>query len=283
MAQDEWSGHLSQLLRAGKGFRLGRVDPAVKPGFSGKKSDAKRLLAAESAQLSQLQEKLYAASRVGGERSVLLVLQAMDTAGKGGIVRHVVGSMDPLGVKIAAFKAPTKSELRHDFLWRIRRQLPEVGMIGVFDRSHYEDVLVHRVRELSTPEVIEERYGLINEFEAEVTASGTTIVKVMLHIGADEQKERLGERLERPDKHWKFNVGDLDERALWPAYQEAYQVAIERTSTTHAPWHVVPANSKSYARIAVQQLLIDAMLRMKLEWPAADFDVAAAKKRLAQS
>jgi len=163
MAQDEWSGHLSQLLRAGKGFRLDRVDPAVKPGFSGKKSDAKRLLAAESAQLSQLQEQLYAASRVGGERSVLLVLQAMDTAGKGGIVRHVVGSMDPLGVKIAAFKAPTKSELRHDFLWRIRRQLPEAGMIGVFDRSHYEDVLVHRVRELSTPEVIEERYGLINE------------------------------------------------------------------------------------------------------------------------
>lgn len=283
MAKDEWTGDPYQLLRAGKGFRLDKVDPGSKPGFTGKKTHAKSLLAAESEQLSHLQEQLYAASRFGDERSVLLVLQAMDTAGKGGIVRHVVGSMDPLGVKIAAFKAPTKSELRHDFLWRIRRQLPDAGMVGVFDRSHYEDVLIHRVRELSTPDVIEERYGLINEFEAEVAASGTTIVKVMLHIGADEQKARLTERLDRPDKHWKFNVGDLDERALWPAYQEAYQVAIERTSTKHAPWHVVPANSKHYARIAVQQLLIDAMLGLKLDWPKADFDVAAAKKRLAKS
>ena len=214
---------------------------------------------------------------------MLLVLQAMDTAGKGGIVRNVVGAMDPLGLHVTSFKAPTPAEQRHDFLWRIRRRLPAAGYVGIFDRSHYEDVLIHRVRGLSSPEAIEERYGLIREFEEEVTASGTKIVKVMLHISADEQKARLAERLDRPDKHWKFSLGDLDERALWPAYQAAYQLAIERTSTPEAPWCVVPANRKWYARIAVQQLLIDAFRGLDLGWPTADFDVAEAKARLAQS
>src|SRR5690606_22725080 len=148
---------------------------------------------------------------------------------------------------------------------------PAAGMVGVFDRSHYEDVLIHRVRSLSTPEVIEERYGLINEFERELVASGTSIVKVMLHISADEQKERLAERLERADKHWKYNPGDVDERMLWPAYQEAYELAVQRTTTDAAPWFVVPADRKWYARLAVQRLMLDTLRRLDPQWPAADF------------
>lgn len=283
MAKTEWADSPSDLLRARPGFDLASIDPSGTPGFDGGKSGGRALLAAEGARLSELQEQLWAESRSGGTRSVLLVLQAMDTAGKGGIVRNVVGAMDPLGLHVTGFKAPTPAERRHDFLWRIRRQLPAAGYVGIFDRSHYEDVLIHRVRGLSSPDVIEERYGLIREFEAEAAASGTTIVKVMLHISADEQKERLAERLDRPDKHWKFNLGDLDERALWPAYQEAYQLAIERTATPDAPWFVVPANRKWYARIAVQQLLVDAFSGLDLRWPAADFDVAEAKERLALS
>jgi len=283
MAKTEWAESPSDLLRARAGFDLASIDPNGTPGFGGGKSDGRAALEAASARLSEFQEQLWAESRSGRTRSVLLVLQAMDTAGKGGIVRNVVGVMDPLGLQLSAFKAPTPAERRHDFLWRIRRQLPDPGIVGVFDRSHYEDVLIHRVRGLSSPEVIEERYGLIREFEEEVAASGTTIVKVMLHVSADEQKARLAERLDRPDKHWKFSLGDLDERALWPAYQEAYQLAIERTSTPDAPWFVVPANRKWYARIAVQQLLIDAFRGLDLQWPAADFDIAEAKARLAQS
>ncbi len=283
MAKTQWDDSPSDLLRARAGFDLSSIDPHGKPGFDGGKSDGQAALDAESDRLSELQEQLWAESRSGGTRSVLLVLQAMDTAGKGGIVRNVVGAMDPLGVNVTAFKAPTPAERRHDFLWRIRRQLPEPGIVGIFDRSHYEDVLIHRVRGLSSPEAIEERYGLIREFEEEVAASGTTIIKVMLHISAGEQKARLAERLDRPDKHWKFSLGDLDERALWPAYQEAYQLAIEHTSTPDAPWFVVPGDRKWYARLAVQQLLIDALGGLDLQWPAADFDVAKAKERLAQS
>ena len=283
MAKTEWTDSPSELLLARSGFELASIDPDGTPGFTGGKSRGQAALEAESAGLSELQEQLWAESRSGGTRSVLLVLQAMDTAGKGGIVRNVVGAMDPLGLHVTSFKAPTPAEQRHDFLWRIRRRLPAAGYVGIFDRSHYEDVLIHRVRGLSSPEAIEERYGLIREFEEEVTASGTKIVKVMLHISADEQKARLAERLDRPDKHWKFSLGDLDERALWPAYQAAYQLAIERTSTPEAPWCVVPANRKWYARIAVQQLLIDAFRGLDLGWPTADFDVAEAKARLAQS
>ncbi|MET3769419.1 PPK2 family polyphosphate:nucleotide phosphotransferase [Marisediminicola sp. UYEF4] len=283
MAKTDWDDSPSDLLRARAGFDLASIDPNGTPGFGGGKSDGRAALKGEGDRLAELQEQLWAESRSGGARSVLLVLQAMDTAGKGGIVRNVVGAMDPLGLHVTAFKAPTPAERRHDFLWRIRNRLPEAGYVGIFDRSHYEDVLIHRVRGLSAPEVIEERYGLIREFEAEVAASGTTIVKVMLHISADEQKARLAERLERPDKHWKFSLGDLDERALWPDYQEAYQLAIEHTSTPDAPWFVVPGNRKWYARLAVQHLLIDAFRGLDLKWPVADFDVAEAKERLALS
>lgn len=274
---------MKDLLRAASGFDLSRVDTSATPGFDGDKKAGAKALAAGVDELADLQEMLFASGRFGGTRSVLLVIQAMDTAGKGGIVKHVVGSVDPQGVHIAAFKAPTDEEKAHDFLWRIRRELPTPGQLGVFDRSHYEDVLIHRVRGFSTPEVIDGRYGLITAFEDEVAAAGTAIVKVMLHISPDEQKERLAARLDDPAKHWKYNPGDLDERAFWPAYMEAYQIAIERTSTDAAPWYVVPADHKWYARLAVQHLLLDALRGLALEWPAADYDVEAEKARLARA
>lgn len=214
---------------------------------------------------------------------MLLVLQAMDTAGKGGIVRHAFSGVDPQGIETFGFKAPTKEERAHDFLWRIRPHLPGPGMIGVFDRSHYEDVLIHRVRKISTRKVIEERYGLIKDFEEEIVASGTTLIKVMLHISADEQKERLAERLDRSDKLWKFNPGDIDERELWAEYQDAYQIALARTSTADAPWFVVPANHKWYARLAVQHLVLDRLRAFELGWPEPDYDVDEQKARLAAS
>ena len=272
---------MTELLRVGSGFSLADIDPASTPGFDGGKKAGAAELAAHAAELGDLQERLYANSLFGGGRSLLLVLQAMDTAGKGGIVGHVVGQVNPQGVKAFAFKSPTDEEKSHDFLWRVRRQLPPPGFLGVFDRSHYEDVLIHRVRGLSSPDAIEERYGLINDFEASLAAGGTTVVKAMLHISRDEQKARLTERLERPDKHWKYSPGDVDERLLWQDYQEAYQVALDRTSTADAPWHVVPADRKWYARLAVQRLLIDALRGMALEWPAATYDVEAERTRLA--
>ena len=279
-----WQSDPAPLLRVGPNFVLADVDPDSTPGFVGGKSEGKAQLASEAKKLDAMQERLFAASK-GGEAkdAVLLILQAMDTAGKGGILRHVLGAVDPQGVSLAAFKAPTEAELSHDFLWRVRKRLPEPGMIGVFDRSHYEDVLIARVRALADSAEIERRYGAISEFEEQVAESGTRIVKVMLHISADEQRERLAARLARPDKHWKFNPGDIDERRRWSDYQAAYQIALERTSTDDAPWFVVPGNKKWYARIAVQRLLCDALSAIDPQWPAADYDIEAEKKRLAAS
>jgi PPK2 family polyphosphate:nucleotide phosphotransferase len=274
---------MSDQLRVGPGFVLAHVDPESTPDFDGDKKAGEAELAAGAAELADLQEKLFAGSLYGGERSLLLVLQGMDTSGKGGIVGHVVGQVNPQGVRAVGFKAPTDEEKKHDFLWRVRSQVPSPGYIGVFDRSHYEDVLIHRVRGLSAPEAIEERYGLIAEFESQLVAAGATIVKVMLHIGPEEQRERLAARLDRPEKHWKYNPGDVDERLLWPAYQEAYQVAVTRTSTTDAPWFVVPANRKWYARLAVHRLMLAALRDMHLEWPQPDYDVETEKARLAAS
>ena len=274
----------TQTLRVDEGFRLADLDPDAKPGYDQGKARGVADLAARLADLNVLQERLFAESRAGvAKDAVLLVLQAMDSAGKGGIVRHVVGGVDPQGVALAAFKAPTAEEREHDFLWRIEKRLPDPGFIGVFDRSHYEDVLIGRVRELAPPAEIERRYDAINEFEARVAASGTRIVKVMLYISPEEQKTRLMERLDRPDKHWKYNPGDVDERLVWPQYMQAYQTVFDRTSTAVAPWHVIPANAKWYARLAVQELLLAALEDIDPEWPRADFDVESEKKRLAAS
>jgi PPK2 family polyphosphate:nucleotide phosphotransferase len=274
---------LAELLRVGTGFRLADVDPAGSPGFRGAKQDGEAALAAGTEPLGQLQERLWAQSRAGDQRAVLLVVQGMDTSGKGGIMRHVIGSVDPQGVRHVAFKAPTKEERAHDFLWRIRNALPHAGEIGVFDRSHYEDVLIVRVHDLVPRPVWQRRYATINRFETGVVGDGTAIVKVMLHISREEQKQRLAERLSRPDKYWKYNPGDVDERTHWDAYQEAYQVALTRCSTDAAPWYVVPADNKWYARWAVQQLMLDTLTDLDPQWPAATFDVDAEKARVAAS
>lgn len=276
-----WSDDSANELKVTHGFDLGAVDPRSTPGFSGNKADAEAVAGATEDALSLQQEMLFANSREGDTRKVLLILQGMDTSGKGGIVRHVVGAVDPQGVSHVAFKAPTPAELRHDFLWRIRRQVPGPGMIGVFDRSQYEDVLIGKVKQLAEPDELEKRYDLINEFEQELVDDNTTVIKVMLHISAAEQKERLAERLERPDKYWKYNPGDIDERMLWPAYQDAYQTALERTSTAAVPWYVVPADRKWYARLAVRELLLTSLRDMALTWPPADFDVQGEQARLA--
>lgn len=273
---------MTHLAPVAAGFDLAAVDTSSSPGVLDRET-AEKQLEKNRAELGMLQERLYADSTTGGTRSVLLVLQAMDTAGKGGIIRHVVGQVDPQGVHLHAFKAPTDEEKKHDFLWRVRNELPTAGRIGVFDRSHYEDVLIQRVHGYAPPDVIEERYGLITEFEREVVLNGTAIVKVMLHISYDEQKARLQARLDRPDKNWKFNPGDVTERGYWAAYMEAYQIALTRTSTPDAPWFVVPADHKWYARWAVQHLLIGALKGIDPQWPKADYDVAAQKARLAAS
>ncbi|WP_045729667.1 polyphosphate kinase 2 family protein [Pseudarthrobacter chlorophenolicus] len=275
--------HPSETLRAGKGFVLADIDPDSTPGYAGSKEDGRALLAGMDSTLTELQEKLFAASRFGSRKRVLLILQAMDTAGKGGIVNHVMAAMDPQGVQFKAFKAPTDEEKSYDFLWRIEKEVPAVGMVGVFDRSHYEDVLIHRVHRWASPDEIKRRYVAINEFEARLADSGTTVVKVMLHISAEEQKSRLLARLDDPSKHWKYSRGDLAERAFWDDYMAAYQAAIDATSTPDAPWHVVPANKKWYARIAVQQLLLGAMAGLNLDWPKAEFDVAMERELVVRS
>jgi PPK2 family polyphosphate:nucleotide phosphotransferase len=250
------------------------------PGFDGKKADGEAALLALGVRLADLQERLFAEGKSGGSRSLLLVLQGMDTSGKGGTLRSTVGLMDPQGVRITSFKAPTEEEREHDFLWRINKALPEPGYVGVFDRSHYEDVLIGKVRELAPPEEIERRYTAINELEADLAAKGTKIVKCMLHISAEEQKERLLARLANPEKYWKYNPGDVDERAKWQSYREAYEIAIERTHTEVAPWHVIPADRKWYRNLAIGHLLLVALEAMDLQWPEADFNVDGERKRL---
>ncbi len=274
------AGTLAALLQVGPQFQLQDVDPRSTPGFAGTKKEGKAALAAGVEPMSELQERLFAEGLSGGERSVLLVVQGMDTSGKGGILRHVIGSVDPQGVSLTSFKAPTSEERAKGFLWRIRAALPEPGHIGVFDRSHYEDVLIARVGKLVPAATVQRRYASINTFERRLVDSDTTIVKVMLHISSDEQKSRLAERLDRPDKYWKFNPGDVDQRLLWDEYQQAYQIALTRCSTQRAPWHVVPADRKWYARWAVQQLLIDALNGLAPQWPVADYGIEEQKARL---
>lgn len=276
-----WSAPPWRTLRANSGFRLADLDRSGTPGWRGSKDDAEELLAALGREMSDLQERLFAGGRRGDPRAVLLVIQGLDTAGKGGIARHVLGMVDPQGVALRSFGAPTAEERAHDFLWRIRNALPSAGKIGLFDRSHYEDVLVVRVEGLAPEPVWQARYEEINRFEAEVEAAGTTVVKVALMISHEEQGARLLERLDRPDKHWKYNPRDVDTRTRWDDYQEAYQAVFDRTSTPHAPWFVVPANHKWYARLAVAEILTQTLREFDLRWPAADFDVDLERDRVA--
>ncbi|WP_238421857.1 polyphosphate kinase 2 family protein [Gordonia sp. 'Campus'] len=276
-----WSMPAVDALRASAIGPIADFDADTTPGFRGDKDAGTRLLSERGEVLADLQELLYANGRSGDHRSVLLVLQGMDTAGKGGIVRHVGGMMDPQGLTVRGFGKPTKEELQHDFLWRIHRALPPAGRIGIFDRSHYEDVLPVRVHGLVPRSEWEKRYELINKFESDLVASGTTIIKCCLVVSKDEQKKRLTERLERPDKYWKYNPGDIDERGYWDDYLEAYQAVFDLTDRDAAPWFVIPSDHKWFARLAVCELLIHTLSALRLDWPAADFDVEAEKKRLA--
>lgn len=261
---------------------LAAIDTGATPKAPGDKETTKDAAAQMGEQLSALQERLFARGRVNADsaRRVLVILQGMDTAGKGGVVRHTFGLLDPQGVQLAAFKAPTKEELSHDFLWRIRRELPDAGMIGVFDRSHYEDVLVARVDELVEPEVWRRRYDRINRFEAELAASGTVIVKFFLHISPKVQQERLVARLDDPKKHWKFDPSDIAARAKWGDYQQAYTDVLERCNPDIAPWYVIPADHKWYRNWAVAQILLETLRSMNITWPAVDFDVDEQRHKL---
>jgi PPK2 family polyphosphate:nucleotide phosphotransferase len=262
---------------------LSSVDTRATPGLIGGKKESEAQVREFQAELSELQERLFAHGREGGNQRILLVLQGMDTSGKGGVLRQVVGLVDPQGVHIKAFKAPTPEEKEHNFLWRIRLDLPRPGKIGVFDRSHYEDVIIARVRKLVPAATIARRYDQINRFEAELVESGCVVIKVMLHISPDEQRERLLERLADPTKYWKYNPGDVDERILWADYQRAYEIALERCNTDHAPWYVVPADRKWYRNWAVTHLLADALTKLNLDWPPADFDVQTEIERVMAS
>ena len=254
--------------------KLAALDPTDTKGVKRRWAES-RILAYED-RLSSLQECLFAQSN----RSVLIVLQGMDTSGKDGTIRHALRGLDPLGANVVSFKAPTPAEKRHDFLWRIRRRLPQPGQVAIFNRSHYEDVLIAKVKGLAEPGVIDRRYAIINEFEARIIRNGTTVIKLWLHISVEEQQARLLARLKRPDKRWKFNPNDVVERGYWDAYQDAYAIAVKRCSPATAPWYVIPANRKWYRDWAVAQILIETMEDMKLTYPKPRLDIPSLKKQI---
>jgi PPK2 family polyphosphate:nucleotide phosphotransferase len=259
------------LLRFGG--QLSSVDTRSTPGVKSRKK-AEAAFVGESAELAQLQERLYAE----GTRAIVLLMQGMDTCGKDGTVKHVVGQVNPSGLRITSFKQPTPAERKHHFLWRIRRALPSPGYLGIFNRSQYEEVLIVRVHNL---EPWEKRYAEINRFEAK---AGVVWIKCMLHISRDEQRERLLARLRDPTKRWKFNAGDLDERKLWDDYQAAYQDALERCHTDVAPWYVVPADRKWYRNWAIQQLLLETLRELDPQYPKReDLDIPALEEQLRET
>ena len=278
-----WDHNPGSALKFRAGDKVADIVTNATPGFTGDKDGSVSLQEERNKRYAELQEMLYANSKEGDHRSVLLVLQGMDTAGKGGIVKHVVGQANPQGIRYTSFGVPTEEERAHHYLWRIRNALPPAGHIGVFDRSHYEDVLIVRVHNLVPPEVWGARYDEINAFERELVDNGTTLVKVAMFVSLEEQKKRLAGRLSRPEKYWKYNPGDVDERRLWPSYQQAYQAVLDRTSTDQAPWYVVPCDRKWYCRLAVTELLIEALKDLNLSWPPPNFDVEAEKLRVAQA
>jgi PPK2 family polyphosphate:nucleotide phosphotransferase len=277
---------VTDLLRLPGGtVDLATFNPRATPGFPGSKADAPGLTEALAPELGDLQERLYAAGRVEPKTApkVLMILQGMDTSGKGGAIRHAIGLVDPQGVMIKAFRAPTAVERRHPYLWRVERELPPPGFVGIFDRSHYEEVLVARVNRLVAKAVWSKRYQEINEWEARLVAAGTVMIKCFLHISADEQRSRLQARLEDPAKHWKYNPGDVDERVKWPLYAAAYAEALRRCHTEAAPWFVIPSDRKWYRNWAVAQLLTEHLRALGLSWPEATFDVEHESARVAAS
>jgi PPK2 family polyphosphate:nucleotide phosphotransferase len=261
----------SYRVTSSKKIRLDQMDPNDTSEFKGAKKDGLAKLADLSKKLDRLQEILYAQHK----HRVLVVIQAMDTAGKDGTIRSVFDGVNPQGVRVASFKAPTVEELDHDYLWRIHKQTPAKGEIVIFNRSHYEDVLVVRVHGLAPESVWSKRFRQINQFEKALSEEGTTILKFFLHIDLDEQKQRLLDRINDPTKQWKFNPGDLEERKLWPAYMEAYQDVLNKTSTSWAPWYIIPANRNWYRNLMVSSILVNTLQKLKLEYPPAVDNIAS--------
>lgn len=254
---------LDQYLVEPKRFKLKDFDPDDRSERTGDKVQDRLIIKELATEINTYQDILHAEA----ERKILLVLQGMDAGGKDGTVRHVFGECDPLGIKLASFKKPSKEELAHDYLWRVHNKVPKKGEITIFNRSHYEDVLIVRVHDWITKKECSQRYQHINDFERMLHETGTIIIKCFLHISKDEQKERFQDRLDEPDKSWKFNPGDLEERALWDDYQEAYEDALTATSTDYAPWYVVPANSKTNRNLLISRLLLKTLKDMKLKYP----------------
>jgi PPK2 family polyphosphate:nucleotide phosphotransferase len=238
---------------------------------NGEIKERERALTAElTAEVAKLQEKLYAAR----DRKLLLILQGMDTSGKDGTVRALFSQINPMGLHATGFVAPTEKEKAHDFLWRVHARVPAKGEIGIFNRSHYEDVLVPRVLGTLDGKDLERRYAHIRDFERMLAETGTTVMKVFLHISKDEQRERLQARLDDPEKHWKFDPADLVAREKWDVYQNGYADAINATDADHAPWYIVPADSKTHRNLIIAHLMLETMQGMKLEWPAPKADMA---------
>ena len=278
---DFWSEDPRSALRVGPDFDLSTFDRAGTPGWTGDKDQAEETMKERGELLSELQERLFAHGRAGGNRKILVVVQGLDTAGKGGITRHVMGMVDPQGVAMRSFGVPTPEERRHHYLWRIKRGLPRPGLIGVFDRSHYEDVLVVRVEELVEEEVWRKRYAEINKWEKSLVDDDTIVIKLALMVSQDEQGKRLMERLDRPDKRWKFSAGDLTTRAKWDDFQEAYADVFRLTATDHAPWYVLPADRKWYSRLAATEILTRALVDMDLKWPQPRWKPEVQRRQLA--
>jgi PPK2 family polyphosphate:nucleotide phosphotransferase len=247
---------------------LSKYDPADKAGAPGNKAERLAQLAKISAEIDALQDRLYA----GQQHKVLVVLQGMDTSGKDGTIRHVFSAVDPLGVRAVSFRAPVGEELAHDYLWRVHRQVPQKGEIAIFNRSHYEDVLVVRVHRWIDAGECAKRMRQIGEFERMLADTGTHIVKFFLNISKDEQRRRLQERIDQPDKQWKFNPGDLEERKYWKDYMAAYADALGATSTDFAPWYVIPSDSKSTRNLLISTILRDLLTDLKMTYPKAAQD-----------
>jgi PPK2 family polyphosphate:nucleotide phosphotransferase len=252
------------IVPPGKAFSLAKRDPRAANGLADKEA-AKVQAAEDAAAIDGLQDRLYAE----GKRALLVVLQGIDCSGKDGTVRAVFNTCGPIGVRVTPFKAPTVDELAQDYLWRVHRACPPKGIIGIFNRSHYEDVLVVKVKGFASPEAIERRYDEINAFEKMLTDNGTTVLKFMLNISKEEQAERLRERIARPEKHWKFNPADLEDRKRWDEYMAAYETALTRCSTAHAPWHVIPADRNWVRNAVVARVVRQTLEEMDPKYPAA--------------
>ncbi len=259
--------HTDFKVRPGSKVSLKDIDPGDTDGYKGA-AEVQEKLEGKLEHIARLQERLYAE----GEKALLIILQGMDTSGKDGATKSVLREVNPQGVAVTSFKVPSKEELAHDFLWRVEQKIPPKGQIGVFNRSHYEDVLVVRVHGFVPKDVWSARYEQINAFEKRLAETYVKVVKIFLHISKDEQKERLTERVVDPNKHWKFNPADLKERALWKEYREAYDDALSKCSTKWAPWYIVPANKKWYRNLAVAEIVEDALDEMDPEFPKPTFD-----------